>query len=664
MNKNYKLHSLGSPSFRDADGNSIHVKTRKALGILVYLFRRGGAPVSREELAEVFWSGAPREKASQSLRQALSQLRSLEQELGCSCLTATHAHMAAELGSVGWDLDEVSVLVEREDTQSLERASRLWAGSFMQGFDNLDPEFASWLLKEREALRTAFVTRLQPVLESADGAHDAERLEVVAKLILRIESANEAAHQALIGLYRETGRPELAEQQIELCERELRAYIEARPIIGKSAVFPGSHQARSAEVRDGQGPKSALPADFLQADADTIRLPKISIATLAARPRGVGKADALKDEIVNGLSSFQSFDLYQSEYEDQAAASVVTKFDDGELGSYLLRFRPEPELNKVYLQFEDRQTGKILFNEVVDLRQWSDAVEAQTVAFQTVSRVHAHVIGRLRNPRHEAPFAKWCQVEALLWEFSPDADSKALQILNDLERGNKNFSMTYAGKSSIQMKQMLYYPAKDYCGTPLLDEALMLAEKAVTLDPWQALNQRMFGWALILSGSIQDAGNAFTEAGRLNKMDPGNQMSVAEGLAAVGRIGEALQIAEKALTIFSSVPRMYYEYMANIYFAASEYDRAIEYVERAPLGSLMGLATRVSSLLCTGREIEARSILELYKDSYKKRLSASLFEQVSNKTWDQRINVFQDPKIRQNFMQGANMVRRSILGEF
>lgn len=664
MNKNYKLQSLGSPAFRDANGNSIHVKTRKALGILVYLFRKGGAPVSREELAEVFWSGVPREKASQSLRQALSQLRSLEQELGCSCLTATHANMAAELGSITWDIEEVSALVDREDTQSLERASRLWAGPFMQGFDNLDPEFASWLLREREALRSAFVTRLLPLLDSVEGKRDADRVEVIAKFILRIDPANEPAHQALIGLYRETGQPELADQQIELCERELRAYMEARPIVGKATVFQNSPPPSRAAFQEDEGYNGPRPVDFLQADTDAIRLPKISIASLAGRSHGTGKADALKDEIVNGLSSFQSFELYQAEYEDQAAASVVTKFDDGELGSYLLRFRPEPELNKVYLQFEDRQTGKILFNEVVDLGQWSDPVEAQTVAFQTVSRVHAQVIGRLRNPRHEAPFAKWCQVEALLWEFSPDADNKALQILNDLEKGNKNFSMTYAGKSSIQMKQMLYYPAKDYCGTPLLDEALMLAEKAVTLDPWQALNQRMFGWALILSGSVQDAGNAFTEAGRLNKMDPGNQMSVAEGLAAVGRIDEALQIAEKALTIFSSVPRMYYEYMANIYFAASEYDRAIEYVERAPLGSLMGLATRVSSLLCTGREIEAKSILELYKDSYKKRLSATLFEQVSNKTWDQRINIFQDPKIRQNFMQGANMVRRSILGEF
>lgn len=662
MNKNITFHSLGAPALTDELGQAIHVKTRKALALLTVLFRRNGQPAAREEIADLFWSAADRDRASQSLRQALRQVRLIEKACGIPFLEAKQTYLAAHAGPLNWDVQTIFQLLQHGNGSSLETARDLWKGPFLEGYDTLDPNFGDWLAVERENIRWQAVERLVELFSSAERSGNSTTLEGAARFVVDIDPGHEIAHETLIRYYRETGQMELAQQQMNACERELNH----KPGLAANARRAIETSRQTKPLATGQS--SALTGRpqglaFLPEGDEVIRLPKIAIASIAVQKKGDAKARALRDEIVNGLSSYQYFDLYQADYEEPGGVSALARLDDGELGSYLLRFRTECELEKVYLQFEDRQSGKILFHDVVDLSEWSTSCEARPLAFHSVNRIHSQVLHRLRNPRNTAPFAKWCQAEAMLWEFSRAADEKALRILNDLELQCPQFSLTYAGKASIEMKQLLYYAVKNASDVPRIEEAVMLAEKAVTLDPWQSINQRLFGWALVLSGATEDAGNAFSEASRLNPMDPSNLMSVAEGLAALGRYQEAVKYAEKALSTFTFPPRIVNEYMANIYFAAGDYERAIQFGERAPLGSLISLATRVSALMCVGRESEARSVLQLYKGKYENLLSSDLFAEINDASWDQRINIFQDPRVRHNYQVGASLVRRSVLGE-
>ncbi|MBO6755385.1 MAG: winged helix-turn-helix domain-containing protein [Roseibium sp.] len=658
------LESLGVPRLIAPNGRPIAVKTRKALGILVFLLRNHSRPVPREELADRFWSGTARDKASQSLRQALRQLRTVEQTCGRDFLLAEGTHVRVTADAFRWDLRDVYELVEIGGAEEFRAAEALWRGDFMAGFDGLDPQFGEWLSLERDRIRSSLTSKSFRIIDRANGGADPGRVDMAARFLLHIDPALEAAHRILIRQYLNQGQRERALEQLKTCGRELKAHLDAEPeaetlaLLDEPARLPHHFSPPDRHLLE-IGQTGGLSAG----DGESVSLPKISIASFSLGRDGEARARILRDEIVAGLSSYRSFDLFQAEYEDAFGPNTLTRVDDGEVGSYLLRFRQDHELEKVYIQFEDRQSGRILFNEIVDYFQWADASAGQAAAFQTVSRVQAHVIGRLRNPQIDAPFARWCQAESLIWEFSPESDEKALKVLESLEKSHRQFSMTYAGKASIQMKQRLYYPAKSTEPAKTMEDILGEAERAVLLDPWQPTNQRVFAWAAIQSDYSDDAQRAFREAGRLSPVDPYNLMSVAEGLGFVGDIDAAINTAMKARALSTNVPRVFYEYLGNIYFAAGEFETAVQFIERAASGTVLGLTTRVAALICLDRMDEALQVLEMYGARLEQTMLINPLLGPDGDVWIKRVCVFQDARTRADFIRGARFVRRFLLGE-
>lgn len=655
-----KLHSLGVPVITDEFGHPIAVKTRKALAILTFLLRAPGETIPREVLADVFWSESPREKATQSLRQALMQLRKLEDLAGAAFLETDNMHVSVKGEVFDWDLLKLESLIKRGGVEDFEDATGLWKGEFLAGFETLDREFNNWLLIERERLRTNLISVAFDKIGSMSNTKDNERIAAAAKFLLHLDKALEPAHQIMIQVYLQRGQRQRALQQLKTCERELRVSLDAEP-------EPATYRLFEEEI--GSYP-FAIPVAMEQirgaavdtAGGEEIRLPEISIFSLSLNQSGDAKAKRLRDEIVSGLSSYRSFELVQAEYQGDETEATVTRIDGGDLGSFLLRFRHDAPTSRVYIQFEDRDTGRILFNEIVDFQLRSGSDEAEVAALQTISRIRSHIFGHLRRPGATAPFAKWCQAEALIWEFTPAADKKALQILNELERTHSTFAMTFAGQASINMKRLLYYPNETVLpGLGPLD-ILAIAERSILLDPWQPFNQRVYGWALVQAGLGEDAQRAFRQAEHLNPIDPNNLMSVAEGLAFVGDVEHARKVADRALSLFPAVPRILYEYMANVHFAAEDYTAAAEFIERAPVGSIFGLTTRVAALVCTGREEEALTVLRTIGNRFASVMDRQLLERADRPSWWQRINFFQNPTTRANYHRGADLVHRYISG--
>ena len=71
----YEVKTLGGFEVTDAGGNTIKFHTRKAAALLAYLSMSPGKEFSREHLMNLLWSDRGEAQASNSLRQALSQLR-------------------------------------------------------------------------------------------------------------------------------------------------------------------------------------------------------------------------------------------------------------------------------------------------------------------------------------------------------------------------------------------------------------------------------------------------------------------------------------------------------------------------------------------------------------------------------------------------------------
>lgn len=661
MGRVLKIQSLGVPALADDAGNPVAVKTRKALAILIFLLRTPGNTIPREALADFFWSDTSRDKATQSLRQALRQLRSIEEVAGVGFLKTGNMHVSLGLGGLDWDLVRLEALIERGKAADFKLAETLWKGEFLYGYEALDPEFNSWLLIERERIRTSLLADCFKKIDGMTAGEDSDNIEAAAKFLLHVDGTLEHAHQVLIRLYLALGQTERARQQLKVCERELAIGLDAKPDPATYRLF--EENKNPALVGTGAKPGVFNLSGLLgPTDSGEIRLPDISILSLSLNSSGQMIARMLRDEIVTGLSSYRSFELVQAEYRDENGGGSVTRVESGELGSYLLRFRHDPAANRVYIQFENRDNGRILFNEIIDFDVLGDRNAALMAAFHTVNRIHAYVVGRLRKAGISSPFARWCQAESLMWDFSPASDEKALRILNELEKSHTTFSMIYAGRASIDMKRLLYYPKEMADSERKIEDILSLAERGVLLDPWQPINQRVYGWALVQSGLAEDAKRAFKHAEQLNLVDPNNLISVAEGLAFVGDIENARKIAERAFGLFPAVPRIFFEYLANIHFAAEDYMSAAEFIERAPAGSIFGLTTRIAALVCTGRENDAVNVLQTFSSRFGEGVDRDLLGRHDQFPWHQRINFFQDPNTRANYRRGADLVQRFFLG--
>jgi DNA-binding SARP family transcriptional activator/tetratricopeptide (TPR) repeat protein len=72
-----RIRLLGIPTVFDGEGTEVRLRSKKQLGVLVYLVMDGrDRPVSRDALMEAFWPDVSRERAYHSLCQAVTHLRS------------------------------------------------------------------------------------------------------------------------------------------------------------------------------------------------------------------------------------------------------------------------------------------------------------------------------------------------------------------------------------------------------------------------------------------------------------------------------------------------------------------------------------------------------------------------------------------------------------
>lgn len=661
MAKSNCFACLGRPLLINENDDPVSVKTRKALAIVGYLYRSSDRSAPRSAIADVLWSEAERQKAMQSLRQALRQLKSAEEAAGLDIVNSTNAVVQLDDTQFHADLDELFLLLKRGSSEDFIKAKNLWRGQFLAGYEDLDQEFSEWLLVERERVQSEIVSETVKHLDASAVEGGKDHIENAARFLLHLDPALEVAHQVLIRYYLAQDQEERAEEQFKACKRELKLHFDESPSDETIALLAKRSSIGRRQLAVPGQSVAVVSTHAGRADiSDEIVLPSISIVSSQLDNIGLSEARHLKEEIVAGLSSYRSFDLYHADYFGSDEVPKPTLLHGDEFGSYLLRFLYSNMTDKVTVQLEDREDGRIVFSEIVDLKQW-DSIQA--AASQTISRVHLYSIGKLRNPSNNSAFAKWCQAEALMWEFNLQSDQKALEILNELEWKHSSFSMLFSGKALINMKQLIHYPVADRKDALGLDDILSLTEHAVMLDPWQPLNQRAHGWALTQSGMRDQARRAFVNAGRLNSVDPSNLMSVAEGLAFAGDVKLAKQKADLAMDLFTSVPRVFYEYYSNVFFAAEDYDTSAQLMERSSYNSISGLVTRVAALVCAGREAEAVEVLNRHSETYAQKIINTGLGQGDPNEWARRINFFQEPRTRGKYEKGVDLVRRFFFGE-
>ena len=193
-----RLFTLGELRLETVDGLVVS-RRRKPLILLAYLARRAPRSVPRTELTTLLWGEKAEEKARQSLRQALLDLK----QLVGNCIEITHDTVQIERDVV--ELDIARFERDIEDGRDREAVAR-WAGEFLYGADSVaEMALGLWLQTERAGLHRRLAFAFERILDGAERRGGWDDAVVVARRWTELSPLDERACTHLIRALRRDG---------------------------------------------------------------------------------------------------------------------------------------------------------------------------------------------------------------------------------------------------------------------------------------------------------------------------------------------------------------------------------------------------------------------------------------------------------------------------
>ena len=198
---------------------------------MAYLAVKPSQRVSREKIASLLWSSTGPDQARQSLRQTLSTLRKELQALSpdAKILLEENDLLGLDESLVECDVAAFEPLVAAGTEEALLKASQLYRGDLLDGFQINEERFDQWVIAERDRLHRMALRAHAALLELQSRRGAIDDAIVAAQRSLRIDILQEPIHRALMRLYMQSGDLLNAIQQFETCAKVLRRELRVDP---------------------------------------------------------------------------------------------------------------------------------------------------------------------------------------------------------------------------------------------------------------------------------------------------------------------------------------------------------------------------------------------------------------------------------------------------
>lgn len=188
----YTIRCFGRVSVEDESGESVGLRSRKHLGLLLFLASHTKRTHTRERLAALFWD-TPRELARHSLSQGLYDIRSSLP--GLEIITSVD-QLRLEDPSIGLESVTFEEAIRGEEYG---RAVSLYSGQFAPHFEQIGSrDFEDWVEGERHRLATLAELALVNFVRMCDETGRWGEMCVAALRLLEIDPMNEPAHRAVM----------------------------------------------------------------------------------------------------------------------------------------------------------------------------------------------------------------------------------------------------------------------------------------------------------------------------------------------------------------------------------------------------------------------------------------------------------------------------------
>lgn len=224
----------------------IEVASNFVRALLLYLAVESDRPHRRDVLAELLWPDKPQGVARNSLKQALSNLRTALGECDNSTpfLVASRDEIQINQSSPYWiDIVEFSSLIEDCETHAhthlsacevcetkLLHAVKFWRGDFLADFylpEN--PDFNEWIIIKREVFQRQMTEALSNLSLIYEARGEYAKAGDYYRQLTELEPWSEKNHRNLMRLLAISGRRSAALRQYQICRERLKTELDVEP---------------------------------------------------------------------------------------------------------------------------------------------------------------------------------------------------------------------------------------------------------------------------------------------------------------------------------------------------------------------------------------------------------------------------------------------------
>ena len=259
------LELLGDFRMRSDGGTLINISAKKSQAMLAYLGVKPAQLVSRDKMAALLWSSTATEQARQSLRQTLSSLRKELAQISPDrkILVEEGDFLSLDPALVHVDVAEFERQLGSGTEEGLKKATALYRGDFLEGFELDEERFDQWVIAERDRLHRASLRAHSQLVEIQTKNGVLDEAIATAQQSLRIDPLQESMHRTLMRLYMDSGDLVNAVQQYDICARTLKRELQIDTDAETRKLFQQVAQLRSKrgaepEADGGDGKKTIL----------------------------------------------------------------------------------------------------------------------------------------------------------------------------------------------------------------------------------------------------------------------------------------------------------------------------------------------------------------------------------------------------------------------
>jgi DNA-binding SARP family transcriptional activator/Tfp pilus assembly protein PilF len=600
---------------------AVRIVGRKSRALLGYLALADSSEETRERLVGLLWSESGEEKARASLRQSVREIRETFAGLGFEGLLAAKQSIALDRSLLS--IDQVEVLSDAEFGRvhpHLMAIKRL-PETLLEGFDNVDPAFGSWLLAKRQTVHDRLLRALESHLRSSRTPRAAT--DEIAAAVLNLDPTHEEACRQLMRSRAESGDIAGA----------LRLYKVLWDLLDAEYEIEPSPPTQDLVVQIKQGMLLPSAAAKPQIDAELRSAPeppeqvrhskRVAPATVAS-PRFIMSVDAFevsaisadktylvhgfRHELIACLVRFREWyvrDNAQSSAKSAAGALPV-------LSECRVEASALPMDGAIKLVLTLREAGRDVYiwsdRYQITLANWFDA--QQTIVRRIAMALNVHLSAERLAHIAVQPnvtleiYDQWLRAQSVFLSWARSDRLEAADGLKKIIEAAPNFSPAYSSLAQLQNTEHIVYPGV-YRSRVRERLALEAARKAVQLDPLDSRAQLCLAWSLIMAKHYDQAHGPVSLACDLNDSDPWTLVSAALVQAYSAKFDRAEQLARQALDISLSPSPAHWGFQAAIRFLLGDYAGCVEAAALSEDVPKAGAAWAAAALLHLKHEKEA-----------------------------------------------------------